>query len=220
MIIERFGSRLSVSFAPGSERIEAVLRDAERQIAAQHARMAGLSTQVGGLINGNVRLVTAALVLILQQGLASGRRFCEWGCGLGGATCAASALGLEARGIDIDAGRVARSQALAARHGLPARFEVRDYRAANDETSAALTPGASRQSWWTASDIIHVYPWPSEAVFIETLFLEQTPDEALLLSSYGPGEVRIHRKTHLDGRGRYAQRRRPPCTHSIRLTWP
>jgi hypothetical protein len=218
VIIERFGTRLSVSFTPGSERVEAVLRDAERQIAAQHARVAGMSTRVGGLINGNVRLVTAALVLILREGLASGRRFCEWGCGLGGAACAASALGFEAQGIDIDAGWVAHSQALADRHDLPARFRVQDYRAANDGTAAA--PGATRQATWAAADIVHVYPWPTEAVFIETLFIGQAPDDALLLSSYGPGEVRIHRKAHLDGRGRYARRRGASQAQSIRLTWP
>ena len=189
--------------------IEAVVRDAERLVIEYQEHQGG-SVPVLGLVNGNARLIAQALCLILERSLAPGRRLVEWGSGLGGATCVASALGFDALGIDIVPEWVERGHQLAARHGLSARFSCDSY---CPDWALRVIDGqaAARQAAdWLDADIVYVYPWPAEVRLVEQIFLELARDDALLLSTYGPAEVRIHRKADLDGRGGYAAPCRSP----------
>ncbi len=52
----------------------------------------------------------------------SGNRFCEWGSGLGTATCLASLMGFNAMGIEIEPELVLRARRLASEFNLPASF--------------------------------------------------------------------------------------------------
>lgn len=206
MIIELFDERSRDWAANLPDRVEAVVCDAERQVA-EHAGSNDAAVPVLGLVNGNARLVAQALRLIRERSLAPGLRFVEWGSGLGGGTCVASALGFDALGIDVVPEWVERGRRLAAQHGLSARFSCESY--CPDWVLRVIDgQDATRQAVdWLDADIVYVYPWPAEVRLVERIFLELAHDDALLLSTYGPAEVRIHRKADLDGRGGYATRR-------------
>jgi len=209
MIIELFKERRLDWETDLSSPVEAMVQDAER-LVIEHQGHEGGSVPVLGLVNGNARLVAQALCLILERSLAPGRRFVEWGSGLGGATCVASALGFDALGIDIVPEWVERGRRLAAQHGLSARFSCDSY---CPDWALRVIDGkaAARQAVdWLDADIVYVYPWPAEVRLVEQIFLELARDDALLLSTYGPAEVRIHRKADLDGRGGYAGPSCPP----------
>lgn len=188
------------------DQVEVVARDAQERVAA-HLAGSPRSAPAMGLVCGNARLVALALQMVIVRSLVPGRRFVEWGSGLGGAACVASALGFEALGIDTDPAMVEAGRTLAAAHGLSACFARESY---TPDWALAVADGdvaLRRPAAWAEADIVHVYPWPAEVRLVERLFLALAPDAALLLSTYGPAEVRVHRKVDLDGSGRYAARR-------------
>lgn len=81
------------------------------------------------------------------------QRFCELGSGFGVVACMAAMLGHQATGIELDAGLVRESRAIAASYGLEVEFRQEDYRTTD----------------LSAFDLLCVYPWPDEGVWMRPL---------------------------------------------------
>jgi len=146
-----------------------------------------------------------ALSVIQAEGLARGRRFCEWGSGLGGGCGVASLNGFDAVGIEIRPDLVASSRALVEDLGLPVVFAEGSFLLPGDENLPAAATARTRlridsPQWRTValqseeSDVVFVYPWPGEEQFIEAVFSRRATSGALLLTFHDRGRVLAQRK--------------------------
>src|SRR5262245_59735315 len=86
--------------APPDEATAAFLRDAGGRIDAFFE--ARWQDPIVGFVPSDFAAVWPLLAVILEQGLARGRRFCEWGCGFGVVAGLAARLGFLAHGIEIE----------------------------------------------------------------------------------------------------------------------
>ncbi len=149
-----------------------------------------------------------ALNAVIQQNLAPGRLFCEWGSGFGVVASLASQLGFDACGIEIEETLVDAARDLADAHYLDVEFALGSY----------IPDGASEDSggdhdregfvWDVDSDdaydelqigpdefdVIFCYPWPSEEEATGRLFDYCAADGALLLTYTQLDDIRIRRK--------------------------
>jgi len=147
-----------------------------------------------------------ALRAVVEDSLATGSRFCEWGSGFGIVTGLASMLGLDACGIEIHAELVREAERLAQHFHLAAQFVCGSLVPPGGEELAAQT---FEFAWLTPSaddaydelglevsdfDIIFAYPWPGEEEVIYSLFARYAATGALLLTYHGIQGVRIQRK--------------------------
>ncbi|EDY84007.1 hypothetical protein VDG1235_3634 [Verrucomicrobiia bacterium DG1235] len=138
-----------------------------------------------------------------------GNRFCEWGSGLGTATCLASFAGLDACGIEIQPELVNRSRKLAKDFDLSASFiegsflpEGFDFLATQGGQELATPPRSRHDSIhypdtdWELSDIdlFYAYPWPEEQESTLKLFDTVATEGAYLICYFGDGELCIYRK--------------------------
>lgn len=136
--------------------------------------------RIAALVHSHFELAWHALQHLVEQRLAPGRRFCEWGSGFGVVACLAAQLGFDARGIEIEDRLVAAAQRLADTMALPARFDFADHR----------TPGYVPP----AADVVYAYPWPAEERHVFALFERCAAPGALLLSYHGGKQLRLHRQ--------------------------
>jgi len=136
--------------------------------------------RIGALVHSHFEIAWHGLQHLVEQGLAPGLRFCEWGSGFGVVTCLAAQLGFDARGIEIEDRLVAAAQRLAQATSLPSRFDCADYRA----------PGYVPP----AADVVYAYPWPAEERHVFALFERCAAPGALLLSYHGGKQLRLHRQ--------------------------
>ena len=138
-----------------------------------------------------------------------GDRFCEWGSGLGTATCLASLMGLNAIGIEIESELVSRARKLANFFGLPASFlqtnfllEGYDFlptqggfellRPSGNSVLGVSYPGSE----WELEeiDLFYVYPWPEEQEATLKYFECVASEGAIIIAYLGEGEPSIYRK--------------------------
>ncbi|MFO0973368.1 MAG: hypothetical protein U1A27_08035 [Phycisphaerae bacterium] len=139
----------------------------------------------------------------LRRRFAPGRRFLEWGSGLGTVTLAAAQIGYDACGIERDERLVAAARDLAQRLAIPARFAhgnclppaVRQALRAGgkQQTSAAADSGeyalsidgpdgyAALACAPADFDVIYVFPHPDQAEFCRRVFAEHARPGAVLL---------------------------------------
>lgn len=202
-----------ITLDPGStvpDDVDLFLHEAESRIDAYLAR--DIKKRAPRFVPSNSVDLYHALHAIREEGLADGKRFCEWGSGFGITTCLAAMLGFDALGIEIESHLANEAESLAKAFHLPARFECRDIVPNGFEyhedgkgnavelVESGLLPSQQldRDEYFlndivTADfDIIFCYPWPGEAALIETLF-ETTAEEGTLLITYcetGGAEVR------------------------------
>src|SRR4051794_22577658 len=79
--------------------IAALLTDAQERIDALDNTT---RIEIPAFVPSNFKLVYFALAEIQERNLATGRRFMEWGSGVGVVACLASCLGYDALGIEIE----------------------------------------------------------------------------------------------------------------------
>lgn len=146
------------------------------------------------------------LAAIEKSSLATGRRFLEWGSGIGVIACLATQLGFDSIGIEIEQPLVDIAERLAADHNLEIQFVCGSFIPANAEVELN-TPDDF--AWLTTDapnvyddldlapddfDLIFAYPWPGEEKIIFDLFADHAATGALLLTYHGIEGVRLQRK--------------------------
>lgn len=151
-----------------------------------------------------------AVAHIVDRRLSCGNTFCEWGSGLGIATCLASMLGFDAAGIEIDerlfrvAERVAQEMALPVRfvHGscLPPGVDdlVDDAYAENDGLISMIAHAddayAELGRDLSDFDFVFAFPWPNDEELTTVIFERFACDGALLLTYDEVAAYRLRRK--------------------------
>ncbi|MEM9586743.1 MAG: class I SAM-dependent methyltransferase [Planctomycetota bacterium] len=167
--------------------------------------------QIEQFVAADYELVFQALVWLLDQKLANGNRFLEWGCGFSVVACLAASLGLDAVGIESEevllkqGRRTVQDCKLDVEliHGnfLPKGAEEM----ADDPTLPSLWHPVAcgyRQLQLDLDDfaIVYSYPWPGEEDFHQQVFLRHASPGALLLQFHGPNQMSLWRATMGPGR--------------------
>lgn len=146
-----------------------------------------------------------ALEHVLDEHLARGRVFCEWGSGLGAVTTLASLLSFDAHGIEIEGDLVDAARRLALDVDAGATFAHGTFLQPGDETLAegshlAHGEGGPRADAYRAlgvrpaeCDVVFHYPWPGEEALTDALFVRHTTPGALLLTFHDFARVLAQR---------------------------
>jgi hypothetical protein len=183
--------------------VENLLADAQRRIATleEESRMS-----IPAFVPCDFALVHRALTAIKLRNLATGRRFLEWGSGIGVVTCLAIWNGFDAVGIEIEPKLVRIAEELAGEHGVVTEFACGSFVPSSAQLSVE---GSGEITWLSTSgpdayaqvelepddfDVIFAYPWPGEEQVIFDLFAECAAVGALLLTYHGQDGLRLHRK--------------------------
>ncbi len=147
-------------------------------------------------VGSDPRILLPVLRWLREAGQTRGRSFCEWGSGLGGATCLAELLGYEARGIEIDPGLLVQARRLATDHGLTATFHEGNYQPPGIHRGEIDRSGWERALGFcpTAFDVVFVYPWPAEVWVVDQLFADYATSGAILVTYHGGAQVRVRRR--------------------------
>jgi SAM-dependent methyltransferase len=157
-------------------------------------------------VPSDFELAYRALAAIDSTNLATGRRFLEWGSGIGVVACLAAQLGFDAIGIEIESPLVEIANDLAASHNLDAEFICGSFVPHGTE----VTVGTADDFAWLSTtgpvayddldlepndfDLIFAYPWPGEEQIIFDLFAHHAATGALLLTYHGIEGVRLQRR--------------------------
>lgn len=199
---------LDLTSAPLPKPVRAFLEAADRR--CDDFFDTGANKTLPRFLPADYPLVCRAMQTLQQDGSLLGNRFCEWGSGLGTATCLAALLGFEAYGIEIEAELVARSRALAQEHQLEARFletsflpdgfdflQTQGGRELLKPANSSLASFQYEEADWELADIdlFYAYPWPEEQESTLELFETLATDGAYLICYYGDGELCIYQKT-------------------------
>ena len=188
----------------------ALLDEAKRRIE-RYFEDSPTAEQEHAFVPSDFEAAYRALRTIVEQRLAPGRQFCEWGSGFGVVAALAAGLGLRATGIEVDERLVQASRQLARDFSLPVEFVRGNFVPEDEEPD--LAPGEiawlhddSTDGWAELEmepdevDLIYAYPWPGEEHAIEEIFESVAADQALLLTYHGRDGVRLRR--HQRGRRR------------------
>jgi hypothetical protein len=161
---------------------------------------------IPAFVPSDFELTYRALVAINSARLATGRRFVEWGSGIGAITCLAVLAGYNAVGIEIEPPLVAIAEDLAHDHDIDTQFALGSFVPHGAQPRLDWTGGVS---WLSTGgpdgyaeleldpddfDIIFAYPWPGEEQVIFDLFTDCAAVGTLLLTYHGQEGLRLHRK--------------------------
>jgi hypothetical protein len=180
-----------------------LLADARQRIAAleEESRAA-----FPAFVPSDYELVYRALTAIKSARLSTGRRFLEWGSGVGAATCLAALVEFDAAGIEVESRLVDIAVNLARQHGMPVQFVCGSFVPDGCEPRLDATGDVA---WLSAGgadgyaaleldpddfDLVFAYPWPGEEQVIFDLFADCAAVGALLLTYHGQDGVRLQRK--------------------------
>jgi hypothetical protein len=163
-------------------------------------------SSIPAFVPSDFRLVYHGLAAIKLNRLSTGRRFVEWGSGLGVVTCLATLAGFDAVGIEIEPRLVEMACELADRHAIATQFA----------TGSFVPPDVATHFDWTADvawlttdgpngyaeleldpddfDLVFAYPWPGDEQVIFDLFAQSAAVGALLLTYHGLEGLRLQRK--------------------------
>jgi predicted O-methyltransferase YrrM len=198
-----------VQFAPVADPLPAAARrlcdDAQARIdafiEARHAR------PIVAYVPSDFAQVYQAMESIERQMLAPGRRFVEWGSGVGVATCLAAMLDFDAIGIEIEPELVEISRELADDHGLDVEFVHGSFLPEGAEEMVDQQgdvawlrtdgPDAYAELQLEADDfdVVFAYPWPGEEQLVFDVFEAYAATGALLLTFHGQEGMRLQRRT-------------------------
>jgi len=183
--------------------VAALLADAQQQID-------GLDNttriEIPAFVPSNFELAYRALAEIQAANLATGRRFIEWGSGIGIVTCLASLVGFDAVGIEIEPKLVEMARTIAREHDIAVQFACGSFVPDGIVPRVDWIDGVA---WLTTEgrdgheeleldpddfDVVFAYPWPGEEQVIFDLFADTAAVGALLLTYHGIDGVRLQRK--------------------------
>ncbi len=159
-------------------------------------------------VAADYELIYRALESIRAEALASGRRFCEWGCGFGVVATLAAGLGWDAIGIEAEPRLLKEGQKLCAGRIPAAELVLGNFlpedaeRLADDTTLPSLSHRIESvyDSLGLEIDdfaLIYAYPWPGEEYFFEDVFERYAANGALLLLFCGAYDLRLYRKVRV-----------------------
>lgn len=153
-------------------------------------------------------MVDRALGAIVEQRLAPGDSFCEWGAGFAVVAGLAALRGMSAHAIEINRDLVAEAERLMDDHGLCVAIAQGSL---VPEDGDAIVDDMAQQAWLLTGeqpaydelgldlcdlDLVFAYPWPGEESLIDALFEAFAADGALLLTYHGMNEIKLQRKVH------------------------
>jgi hypothetical protein len=195
--------QLALDERPVPPRIADLLADAKKMFdkLEEESRAA-----IPAFVPSDFPLVYRALAEIKSANLATGRRFLEWGSGIGVIACLAEEVGFEAAGIEIETALVRIAEDLATKHGFEAQFicgsfvpeTLVDHVEVTGDVNWLTTHGADGYEELELEpddfDIIFAYPWPGEEQVIFDIFANCASAGALLLTYHGQEGIRLQRR--------------------------
>lgn len=189
---------------PLPDRVVALLDDADERIDS--FQFEHRDTPVAAFVPSDFVLAYQSLAAIASLNLAPGRRFMEWGSGVGVVTCLAAMLGYDAIGIEIEDDLVDVSRELASDHAVDAEFVAGSFVPLDEVDLFDLTGDFN----WVRTDavsaydeldlepddfdVVYCYPWPGEEALSEELFAHCCATGSLLLSYHGRDGMRLRRR--------------------------
>ena len=184
--------------------VEALILDAERRAEAFGERPG--EALVVSFVQSDLRRAWRVLTWIRERGLVPGRRFCEWGSGLGAVALLAARAGFWACGIEVEGDLVEIARSLASDHHLDVEFA----RGSFLPEDADVSPQDMEEfAWINCSadpayeelgldldefDLIYGFPWPGEQAVLYDLFDAYASPGAYLMTQHGIEGTRLHRK--------------------------
>lgn len=183
--------------------VAALLADAHERIEAMDNSM---RVDIPAFVPSNFEVVYRALAEIQAANLATGRRFMEWGSGIGVVACLASCVGFDAVGIEIERKLVDIAQQIADHQRIDVEFVCGSFVPDGivprvdwiDGVAWLTTDGSDGHEELELDpddfDVVFAYPWPGEEQVIFDLFTEVAAMGALLLTFHGMEGVRLQRK--------------------------
>lgn len=194
---------LAISSAPASAEVVNLLADAKRGIDEldEHLRV-----EIPAFVPSDFALAHQALTAINAANLATGRRFVEWGSGIGVVTCLAVLAGFDAVGIEIESKLVCIARKFARDHHIDTQFALGSF---VPPEAVARCDAYGDITWLSTSgpdgyeelelevddfDVIFAYPWPGEEQVLFDLFAHHAAVGALLLTYHGQEGLRLQRK--------------------------
>ena len=194
---------LAIAADDPPERAVRLIADA-RQFIATYEEESRASTPA--FVPSDFELVHRALAAVESNHLATGRRFIEWGSGVGVVTCLAALVGFDAVGIEIESALVKIAQELAETHDIDVQFACGSFVPDGVEPSVDLSGDVNWLSTTGSDgyaelelepddfDLVFAYPWPGEEPVIFDLFADTAAVGTLLLTYHGLEGVRLQRK--------------------------
>ncbi len=183
--------------------VAALLADAQQRIEALDDTT---RIEIPAFVPSNFELAYRALAEIEAANLAPGRRFIEWGSGIGVVTCLASCVGFDAVGIEIEPKLVEIANRIASDHHIAAQYACGSF---IPDGVVPHVDWADCVAWLTTTgddgheeleldpddfDVVFAYPWPGEEQVIFDLFADTAAVGALLLTYHGLDGVKLQRK--------------------------
>jgi hypothetical protein len=176
--------------------------------AARHITALEKESQaaLAAFVPSDFELVYRALAAIQTRRLATGRRFIEWGSGLGVVACLAEWTGFDAVGIEIESRLILLAEELAEEHEAEVQFACGSF---IPQGAEVRFDHLADVAWLTTDgpdgyealeldpddfDVVFAYPWPGEEQVIFDLFADAAAVGALLLTYHGQEGLRLHRK--------------------------
>jgi hypothetical protein len=194
---------IELTDAPLPDAVAELLADAKIRL---HEFDAKFQASIPAFVPSDFEPVYRALAWIQDTHLPTGRRFLEWGSGIGAVTCLAALAGFDAIGIEIEPPLVEIAESLAADHAVEAEFACGSYVPAGAES---LVDVLGEVTWLRTDgpdsyadlelepddfDVIFAYPWPGEDRVIFDLFEHSAAVGALLLTYHSQDGLRLNRK--------------------------
>jgi hypothetical protein len=194
---------LALSDAAVSADVARLLVDAKRRVERLEDQT---RASIPAFVPSDFELAYRALVQIDADRLATGRRFIEWGSGIGAVACLAALAGYRAFGIEIERALVAIAEDLAQAHKIDVQFACGSFVPHGAEPQLDWTGGVT---WLSTGgpdgyaelqldpddfDVFFAYPWPGEEQVIFDLFQSCAAVGALLLTYHGQDGLRLQRK--------------------------
>lgn len=181
------------------------LAEADRRI---HDFIAERKIRISGFVPSDFEPVFHALDALVENDLATGSTFCEWGSGFGVVAMLAALLEFECYGIEIEDSLVVGARMLAEDFDLPVDFvtgsmvpvggeSIVEQLCSGDNVWLTCTTDDAYQQLGMAPndfDVIYAFPWPGEESVIAALFDEYAAMGALLLTFDHIEGVRVRRK--------------------------
>ncbi|MFK7788778.1 MAG: hypothetical protein AB8C95_04690 [Phycisphaeraceae bacterium] len=155
-------------------------------------------------------MVNRALSAIVDERLAPGPVFCEWGAGFAVAAGLAAMQGMGAYAIEIHRDLVEQAEYLLRDHSIPVELAQGSL---VPEDGDEIVDELAQQAWLLTGehpaydelgidvsdiDLIFAYPWPGEEGLIEALFDAFAAEGALLLTYHGMNDLKLQRKIQDD----------------------